>query len=246
MKYTESHHETGLVPVIDVHGLVTQIDGEIIHDGLNLVVTKGDILGVVGASGSGKTVLMETLVGLRRPFAGTVRVFGHNPLSAVSSRSSDIRRRWGVLFQAGGLFSNFTVLENVAFVVREQTNLRDRRIINDISRLYINMCGLPDNAFDLLPSELSGGMGRRAALARALVLDPELLVLDEPTSGLDPIEANNFDYLVRDMCHTFGLTAFIITHDFSTLEVLCSRKAVLTEGKLLEVSSAVEAMGFFR
>ncbi len=226
--------------LIKIRGLVTRIGNETIHDGLDLTVVKGEIVGLVGASGSGKSLLLETLVGLRRPSAGSVRVFGHDPREAISGESSDIRRRWGVLFQGGALFSSLTVLENVMLVIREQTECRDQGWAAALARIKIRMCGLAEEAFDLFPAELSGGMRKRAALARALVLDPELLILDEPTAGLDPVEAARLDELVGELCHGSRLTALMITHDLDSLYAVCSRVAVLAEKKVLATGSIDE------
>ncbi|MGZ8370269.1 MAG: ABC transporter ATP-binding protein, partial [Caulobacteraceae bacterium] len=201
--------ETG-APIV-VRGLVSQFGDRKIHDNLDLTVKNGEVLGVVGGSGTGKSVLLRTIIGLKDPDGGTVKVFGQNLEKASNRKLQAIERRWGVLFQQGALFSNLTVKENVAATMYEHVDL-SKRTIDELADLKIALVGLPAHAGALKPSELSGGMIKRAALARALALDPQLLFLDEPTSGLDPISAGAFDELIKDLSRSLGLTVFMITH----------------------------------
>jgi phospholipid/cholesterol/gamma-HCH transport system ATP-binding protein len=229
----------GQTLAVEVNGLVTKIDDSIIHDGLNLALPAGEVLGLVGETGGGKSIFLETLIGLRRPLAGSIRVFGQDPYDVAKNGTADIRRTWGVLFQSGALFSNLTVLENVAFVAREQANLSEE-LSYSLAAIKIQMCGLESDAFHLMPSELSGGMRKRAALARALVLDPKLLILDEPTSGLDPVEASHVDTLISELCRVLGLTALLITHDLDTLYSVCDRVAVLADRRIIATGTIDE------
>ena len=222
-------------PIIEVRGLVSKFGDNIIHDGLELTVRRGEVLGVVGGSGSGKSVLLNTLIGLKRPDGGTVRLFGRNLDRATSRQWDAIERRWGVLFQSGALFSNLTVRENVAAPMVEHTQL-SKADIRRLADLKIMLVGLPADAANKCPSELSGGMRKRAGLARALALDPELLFLDEPTSGLDPIGAGAFDDLIADLSDSLGLTVFMITHDIDSLYAICDRVAVLADKKIVAVA----------
>jgi phospholipid/cholesterol/gamma-HCH transport system ATP-binding protein len=203
-----------------------------IMKGLDLDVYRGEILGCVGASGTGKSVLTRAILGLVPKRAGTIEVFGENldELSLIERRS--IERRWGVLFQQGALFSSLTVKQNVQVPMREYLSLSDR-LLDELAMLKIEMVGLQPDAADKLPSELSGGMIKRAALARALSLDPEILFLDEPTSGLDPIGAGDFDELIATLQRTLGLTVFMVTHDLDSLYTVCDRIAALGEGRIL-------------
>lgn len=224
---------------IEVTDLVTEIGGRIVHDGLNLTVPAGQVVGLVGESGGGKSVLLASLIGLHRPKSGSVRIFGHDPYAPGEVEAAALRRSWGVLFQSGALFSSLTVLENVALVGREQAGLSSD-LANALASIKIQMCGLSVDTLNLMPSELSGGMRKRAALARALALDPLLLILDEPTSGLDPIEAAHIDELIGDLCDTLGLTALLITHDLDTLYAICDCVAVLAERHILAVGTIEE------
>lgn len=223
-------------PVIEVKGLLSRFGDRVVHEDLDLTVRKGEVLGVVGGSGSGKSVLLNTIIGLKRPEGGEVKVFGQDVHKA---RDSELETRWGVLFQHGALFSNLTVRENVSAPLLEYSNL-SRAAADELADMKIALTGLPALAGDLKPSELSGGMKKRAALARALALDPELLFLDEPTSGLDPIGAGAFDELIADLSAALGLTVFMITHDLDSLYAICDRIAVLADKRVVAVAPAAE------
>ncbi len=222
--------------VIEVRGLRTQFGDHVVHDGLDLDVYRGEVLGVVGGSGTGKSVLLRAIVGLVRPRAGSVTVFGTDMLGASDTVRQKIEQRWGVMFQDGALFSSLTVRENVEVPMREQTGLspETRRAL---AELKVSMVGLPAIACDKYPSELSGGMRKRAGLARALALDPEIVFLDEPTAGLDPIGASAFDALIKKLQTTLGLTVFMVTHDLDSLHAICDRIAVLAEKKVFVTGS---------
>ena len=226
-------------PPIEVKGLVSAFDDRVIHQGLDLTVRSGEVLGVVGGSGAGKSVLLNTIIGLKRPEGGEVRVFGQDIGRLNEQQMEQIEQRWGVLFQNGALFSNLTVRENVAAPFFEHTTL-SKSEVHDLADLKIALTGLPSHAGSLKPSELSGGMRKRAALARALALDPELLFLDEPTSGLDPIGAGAFDALIRDLSESLGLTVFMITHDLDSLYAICDRVAVLADKKVVAAGPIAE------
>ena len=221
-------------PIIEVRGLRNQFGSQVVHEHLDLNVYQGEIIGVVGGSGTGKTVLMRSILGLQ-PFAGgEIRVFG-KPVSGLAEKEElEIRRKFGVLFQNGALFSTLTVAENVQVPLREFFSMSPQ-LMDEIAGYKIGLTGLGPEAGPKFPSELSGGMRKRAALARALALDPRLLFLDEPTAGLDPIGAAAFDQLILDLKDTLGLTVFLITHDLDTLHAICDRVAVLAERKVLAV-----------
>ena len=225
--------------VIEVRGLVSRFDERVIHDGLDLTVRKGEVFGLVGGSGAGKTVLLNTLIGLREPDGGQVRVLGQDPCAAQDDESHGLESRWGVLFQGGALFSALSVRENVGAPLREHTRL-PISLIDDLSDMKLGMSGLPDHAGDLRPAELSGGMRKRVALARALIMDPELLFLDEPTAGLDPIGAEQFDALINELSESLGLTVFMITHDLDSLYALCDRVAVIADHKVVACGPIAE------
>jgi len=226
-------------PPIEVIGLSSRFGEQVIHDGLDLKVKSGEVLGVVGGSGAGKSVLLNTLIGLKQPDGGAVKLFGVDLAKASETEWSAIERRWGVLFQQGALFSNLTVRENVAAPMFEHTRL-DREEVRRLADLKIALSGLPPDAATKKPSELSGGMRKRVGLARALALDPELLFLDEPTSGLDPIGAAEFDELIADLSDSLGLTVFMITHDMDSLYAICDRVAVLADKKIVAVAPVAE------
>jgi phospholipid/cholesterol/gamma-HCH transport system ATP-binding protein len=226
-------------PVIEIRNLRTGFGDHVVHHHLNLTLNRGEVLGVVGGSGSGKSVLLNTIIGLKRPQGGTVKVFGQDISHVSDRRWTAIERRWGVLFQQGALFSNLTVQENVAAPLFEHTSL-PRREIYELADLKIALAGLNPDAGGLKPAELSGGMRKRAGLARALALDPELLFLDEPTSGLDPISAAAFDTLIRELSESLHLTVFMITHDLDTLYAITDRVAVLADKKIVAAAPVRE------
>ncbi len=229
--------------VIRVKGLRNVFGEQVVHDGVDLEVSRGEILGVVGGSGTGKSVLMRSIIGLQNPEAGEVHVFGQDMLNLEGDAATEIRRHWGVLFQGGALFSGLTVAENVEVPLREFYRL-DQQLMDEIAAYKIAMVGLPPEAGPKYPSELSGGMRKRAGLSRALALDPQLLFLDEPTAGLDPIGAASFDALIRQLRDILGLTVFLITHDLDTLYSICDRVAVLADKKVLTVGTIPQLLAF--
>jgi phospholipid/cholesterol/gamma-HCH transport system ATP-binding protein len=228
--------------VIEVHGLRNSFGEAIIHDGLDLEVRRGEILGVVGGSGTGKSVLMRSIIGLQRPDAGEVRVFGEPMLDRDEGELQPIRKRWGILFQGAALFSTLTVAENVQVPLREFYPRLSEKLLDEIAAYKIVMVGLSPDAGPKFPAELSGGMKKRAGIARALSLDPELLFLDEPTAGLDPIGAAAFDQLVLNLRERLGLTVFLITHDLDTLYSICDRVAVIADRKVIAVGTIPELL----
>ncbi|HET8819143.1 MAG TPA: ATP-binding cassette domain-containing protein, partial [Xanthomonadaceae bacterium] len=218
---------------IRVRGLHNRFGDQVVHDGLDLDVRRGEVLGVVGGSGSGKSVLMRSILGLRRPDDGEIEVLGVDARSEDPEDRHYIQRRTGVLFQDGALFSSLTVGENVQVPLKEHHRELPDSLRYELALLKVKLAGLPADALDKLPSQLSGGMRKRAGLARALALDPPLLFLDEPTAGLDPIGADAFDRLVRTLQQALGLTVFLITHDLDTLYAICDRVAVLADRKVV-------------
>jgi phospholipid/cholesterol/gamma-HCH transport system ATP-binding protein len=202
-------------------------------DRLSLDVFRGEILGFVGASGAGKSVLMRTIIGLIPKRAGSIQVLGTELGDLTERERQAVERRWGILFQQGALFSSLTVRQNIQFPMREYLDVSER-LMDEIALAKLEMVGLKPDAADKFPSELSGGMTKRVALARALALDPDIVFLDEPTSGLDPIGAGEFDSLIRTLQQTLGLTVFMVTHDLDSLHTVCDRIAVLAEGKVIE------------
>jgi phospholipid/cholesterol/gamma-HCH transport system ATP-binding protein len=229
-------------PIITVRGLKNSFGEQVIHENLDLDVKRGEILGVVGGSGTGKSVLMRSIIGLQVPDAGDIQVLGENMIGREEDEAKNIRRRWGVLFQNGALFSTLTVAENVEVPIREYFPFITPPLLDEIAGYKIAMSGLPANAGPKFPSELSGGMRKRAGLARALALDPELLFLDEPTAGLDPIGAAAFDELIMALQKRLELTVFLITHDLDTLWAICDRVAVLADRKVVAVGTIEELL----
>ena len=228
--------------IITIRGLKNSFGDQVIHDNLDLDVRRGEILGVVGGSGTGKSVLMRSIIGLQVPDAGDVQVLNENMIGREEDEAKNIRRRWGVLFQNGALFSTLTVAENVEVPIREYFPFIKPPLLDEIASYKIAMSGLPANAGPKFPSELSGGMRKRAGLARALALDPELLFLDEPTAGLDPIGAAAFDDLILALQKRLELTVFLITHDLDTLWAICDRVAVLADKKVVAVGTIEELL----
>jgi phospholipid/cholesterol/gamma-HCH transport system ATP-binding protein len=214
--------------VVRVRGLVNRFGSKVLHDHIDLDVYRGEVLAVVGGSGSGKSVLMRSIIGLHTPAEGTISVFGEEVAMLDEAEMHRLQMRWGVLFQDGALFSSQTVAENIQVPLREYTDM-SQTLMNEIASLKLSMVGLPPDTASKFPSELSGGMRKRAGLARALALDPELLFLDEPTAGLDPISANHFDELIRDLQKSLDLTVFLVTHDVDTLRAAANRIAVLVD-----------------
>ena len=228
--------------VICVRGLTNAFGEQKVHENLDLDVRRGEILGVVGGSGTGKSVLMRSIIGLQIPETGQVTVFGEQILGRADAETRDVRRRWGILFQGGALFSTLTVAENVQVPVREYFPHIDPQLLDEMAAYKVSMTGLPAEAGPKYPSELSGGMRKRAGLARSLALDPELLFLDEPTAGLDPISAAAFDELIKSLKETLGLTVFLITHDLDTLHAICDRVAVLADKHVVAVGTIPELL----
>lgn len=240
---TLGRHERyrGECPIV-VEGLGNAFGEQVIHENLDLKVRRGEILGVVGGSGTGKSVLMRSIIGLQTPSAGDIKVFGRSMTDAEPDEEIGVRNRWGVLFQGGALFSTLTVGENVQVPLKQFYPEIPEQLLEEIARYKVMLSGLPEEAVSKYPSELSGGMKKRAGLARALALDPELLFLDEPTAGLDPIGAAAFDNLTRELKATLGLTVFLITHDLDTLHEICDRVAVLADKRVIAVDTVPNLM----
>ena len=217
--------------VIRVRNLRTRFGPQVVHDGLDLDVRRGEVIGVVGGSGAGKSVLLRAIVGLLRPVAGTIDVLGADPFDRSPPVRRALQSRLGVLFQNGALFSSLTVAENIQAPMHEHVKL-PQGLMNELAALKVAMVGLPSNSCRKFPSELSGGMRKRAGLARALSIDPEILFLDEPTAGLDPVGAAAFDRLIRDLRQSLGLTVFMVTHDLDSLAAICDRIAVLVDKRI--------------
>lgn len=227
--------------IVRVRGLKNSFGEQVIHEGLDLDVRRGEILGVVGGSGTGKSVLMRSIIGLQTPDEGEISVFG-SEVDEDETESIDVRKRWGVLFQGGALFSTLTVAENIQVPLREFYPHLNPALLDEIAAYKVVMTGLSPEAGPKYPAELSGGMKKRAGLARALAMDPELLFLDEPTAGLDPIGAAAFDELTKSLQQTLGLTVFLITHDLDTLYAICDRVAVLADKKVIAIGTIDELL----
>ena len=239
LKEHDAYH--GEYPIV-VEGLVNRFDSQIVHEDLSLKVRRGEILGVVGGSGTGKSVLMRSIIGLQMPAAGKIEVFGRSIEDHHEETEIDIRSRWGVLFQGGALFSTLTVGENVEVPLKEFYPEITSELRHEIATFKVRLSGLAEGAASKFPSQLSGGMRKRAGLARALALDPELLFLDEPTAGLDPIGAAAFDRLTRELADVLGLTVFLITHDLDTLHEICDRVAVLADRRVIAIGTISELL----
>jgi phospholipid/cholesterol/gamma-HCH transport system ATP-binding protein len=228
-------------PAIRVRGLTVGFGDKVILENLDLDVRRGEVLGFVGGSGTGKSVLTRTVLGLVRQRAGAIEVLGRDLASLSRAEHRAMERRWGVLFQHGALFSSLTVRQNIQVPMREYLDL-SQGLMDELAMLKIRMVGLNPDAADKFPSELSGGMIKRAALARALALDPEILFLDEPTSGLDPIGAAEFDQLIATLQKTLGLTVFMVTHDLDSLYSICDRVAALADQKIVAAGTVQEIL----
>jgi phospholipid/cholesterol/gamma-HCH transport system ATP-binding protein len=217
--------------IIQVEGLRTQFGQQVIHEDLEFIVRRGEVMGVVGGSGTGKSVLMRTIIGLTKPAAGRIRLFDCDTAGLSTRERRTIERRWGVLFQDGALFSSLTVAQNIAVPLKEHTKL-SASLQRELIDIKVSLVGLPTEAAHKYPSELSGGMRKRAGLARALALDPEILFLDEPTAGLDPIGAAKFDELIAGLQSALGLTVVMVTHDLDSLYAICDRISALVDKRV--------------
>jgi phospholipid/cholesterol/gamma-HCH transport system ATP-binding protein len=229
------------VPAIRVRGISVAFGDRLVMDGLDLDVRRGEVMGFVGASGAGKSVLTRTILGLQPRQSGTIEAYGHDIDRLAPPERKRIERSWGVLFQQGALFSSLTVRQNVEAPMREHLDISPA-LRSELAMLKLRLVGLPADAAEKRPSELSGGMVKRAALARALALDPAVLFLDEPTAGLDPISAGAFDELIATLQATLGLTVFMVTHDLDSLYAICDRVAVLGRGKVIALGSIAELL----
>jgi phospholipid/cholesterol/gamma-HCH transport system ATP-binding protein len=227
--------------VIAVRDLRNQFGRQVVHDHLDLDIYRGEVLGIVGGSGTGKSVLLRSILGINKPRSGRIEIFGKARSDMTPAQERAVERRWGVLFQDGALFSSLTVAQNIQVALREHLHM-PQKLMDEIAAVKIGLVGLPPDAGPKFPSELSGGMRKRAGLARALALDPEIVFLDEPTAGLDPIGASAFDELIKNLQATLGLTVFMVTHDLDSLYAICDRIAVLAEKKVLVTGTIDELM----
>ena len=230
-------------PPMEASGILTQFGANVVHKDLNFQIESEEIMGLVGGSGSGKSVLMNTLLGLKEPEDGIVKYYGRNRDDLSLTQRQAINNKMGVLFQGGALFSSLTVRQNIMIPMREHTDL-PVRLMEELADMKVHMVGLPAHAATLYPSDLSGGMRKRAGLARALALDPELLFLDEPTAGLDPIGASAFDDLILGLREAMGLTVLMVTHDLDSLFAICDRVAVLVDKKIAIADSLPKVMAY--
>ncbi len=227
--------------VLEVKDIVTRFGADLVHDGVSFRVARGEVVALIGGSGTGKSVLLKEMIGLLRPTAGSVRLLGSDVWQSDEEQMNGLRRRFGLLCQDGALFSSLTVAENIAVPFRENTDLPDG-LIAPLVGFKLSLVGLDPNAGRKMPAELSGGMRKRVALARALALEPEILFLDEPTSGLDPIGARAFDSLVRALSDSLGLTVFMVTHDLDTLLSIIDRTIALSKGKVIADGPVAEVV----
>jgi phospholipid/cholesterol/gamma-HCH transport system ATP-binding protein len=234
--------EPSQAPAISVRNLTVGFGEKNVLDGLSLDVHRGEVLGLVGASGGGKSVLLRTISGLIPPREGRIAIMGAETDYGDTAAMQDIGRHWGILFQQGALFSSLTIQQNVQFPMRENLEI-SQTLLDELATAKLEMVGLSPDDGNKFPSELSGGMTKRAALARALALDPEIVFLDEPTSGLDPISASDFDELISTLQQTLGLTVFMVTHDLDSLNTVCDRVAALSDGKIVEVGPIEQLVG---
>ena len=232
----ETHN---IEPVIEIRDLNTRFGRAVVHEGVSMAVHPGEIFALVGGSGSGKSTLLREVILLQQPVSGSIKVFGQEVVGLTDEQALPLRRRWGVMFERGALFSSLTVTGNVGMVLQEHTGLTER-LISEIAAVKIALTGLPADAGAKFPNELSGGMRKRASLARALALDPELLFLDEPTAGLDPLSASGIDELVRNLRDSLGLTIMMVTHDLDLLWRAADRVAVLGKGRIVGVGTMTE------
>jgi phospholipid/cholesterol/gamma-HCH transport system ATP-binding protein len=226
-------------PIVEVRDLRTRFGDAVVHDGVSLEVHEGEVFALAGASGCGKSTLLREMILLQKPQSGSIRVLGREVVGLGDEEALPLRRNWGVMFERGGLFGSLTVRENVGLPLREHTALEDK-LIDEIAAVKIALTGLPQSAAAKYPVELSGGMRKRAALARAIALDPRLLFLDEPTAGLDPLSADGFDHLVRHLKELLGLTIFMVTHDLDLLWGVADRVAFMVEGRIAGVGTMQE------
>lgn len=227
--------------IIAVRDLRNQFGSQVVHDHLDLDIYRGEVLGIVGGSGTGKSVLLRSILGINKPRSGRIEIFGKARSEMTPAEERAVERRWGVLFQDGALFSSLTVAQNIQVALKEHLHM-PQKLMDEIAAVKIGLVGLPPDAGPKFPSELSGGMRKRAGLARALALDPEIVFLDEPTAGLDPIGASAFDELIKNLQATLGLTVFMVTHDLDSLYAICDRIAVLAEKKVLVTGTIEELM----
>ncbi len=229
--------------IISIRGLKNQFGEQVVHENLDLDVRRGEVVGIVGGSGTGKSVLLRTIIGLNKAREGQIKVFDQDLTKLNDQERRQYETRWGVLFQDGALFSSLTVAQNIQVPIKEHLKL-PKQLMDDIATLKLGLVGLPPNAGPKYPSELSGGMRKRAGLARALALDPEIVFLDEPTAGLDPIGAAAFDDLILSLKRTLGLTVFMVTHDLDSLHAICDRIAVLAEKRVITIGTMEEMKRF--